>query len=148
MGIMASVAFLTGSPADWMIILVVALIVFGPKKLPEVGKQLGQAMREFNKMKDEFTGAVHSVRDEVESAYDTVAKPYSAVHTTSSPTVEAATQHRVYDQAPEDLMAPAVPEIQHADAAHPEAQHGDGQLLTPPPPAALTMAEEANEKGH
>ena len=52
-----------------MIILIVALIVFGPKKLPEVGKQLGQAMREFRKMTDELTGAAHSVRDEVENVW-------------------------------------------------------------------------------
>ena len=31
-------------PADIAIIMVVALIVFGSKKLPEVGKQLSQAM--------------------------------------------------------------------------------------------------------
>ena len=69
MGIETSVAFLTGSPADWAIIMVVALLLFGPKKLPEVGKQLGQAMREFRKMTDELTGAAHSVRDGVESVW-------------------------------------------------------------------------------
>ena len=69
MGTETSVAFLTGSPAEWLIILIVALIVFGPKKLPEVGKQLGQAMREFRKITDEFTGVTHSVRDEVELVY-------------------------------------------------------------------------------
>ena len=42
-------AFL-GSPADIAIILVLALIVFGPKRLPEIGKQLGQAMRELRDM--------------------------------------------------------------------------------------------------
>lgn len=126
-----------GGPADWMIIMVVALIVFGPKKLPEVGKQLGQAMREFNKLKDELTGAAHSVREEFESVYEPVAKPYSTSHATSSPTVEAATSHHVYDQVPEDLMAPAVPEI-HAKE--------NGALRTPPPPEHA--ADAANEKGH
>ena len=43
---MLPLAFGFGSPADIAIILVVALIIFGPKKLPEVGKQLGQALRE------------------------------------------------------------------------------------------------------
>lgn len=44
--------------ADAAIIIVVALIVFGPKKLPEVGKQFGQAMRELRKITDEVTGPV------------------------------------------------------------------------------------------
>ena len=116
MGTETSVAFLTGSPADWMIIMVVALLLFGPKKLPEVGKQLGQAMREFRKMTDELTGAAHSVRDEVESAWHAPQTGgFQEHHAVSSPTVEAATTHQVYDQAPEDLMAPVVPEVHHED---------------------------------
>jgi sec-independent protein translocase protein TatA len=35
------------------IVLVIALIVFGPKRLPELGKSLGSGMREF---KDSITG--------------------------------------------------------------------------------------------
>ena len=39
-------------PAEILVILVVALIVFGPKRLPEVGRQVGAAMRELRKMQD------------------------------------------------------------------------------------------------
>lgn len=102
------VAFGFGSPADIAIIFIVALIVFGPKKLPEVGKQLGHALREFRKMADEITGAAHSVRDEVESVYKPVLNPPPVSHDTSSATVEHAVAHRPYDQEPKDLMAPAV----------------------------------------
>jgi sec-independent protein translocase protein TatA len=35
------------------IVLVIALLVFGPKRLPELGKSLGSGMREF---KDSITG--------------------------------------------------------------------------------------------
>ena len=34
-------------PMELIVVLVVALIVFGPKKLPELGKSLGGGMREF-----------------------------------------------------------------------------------------------------
>jgi sec-independent protein translocase protein TatA len=34
-------------PMELIIILAIALIVLGPKKLPEVGKSLGRGMREF-----------------------------------------------------------------------------------------------------
>jgi TatA/E family protein of Tat protein translocase len=37
-----------------MVILVLALMVFGPRKLPELGKTLGQAMNQFRKASDEF----------------------------------------------------------------------------------------------
>lgn len=39
--------------AGLIVILVVALLVFGPKRLPEIGKSLGKGMREF---KDSITG--------------------------------------------------------------------------------------------
>jgi TatA/E family protein of Tat protein translocase len=37
-----------------ILILVIALIVFGPRKLPELGKSMGQAMFQFRKASDDF----------------------------------------------------------------------------------------------
>ncbi|MGM7703789.1 twin-arginine translocase TatA/TatE family subunit [Pseudalkalibacillus sp. Hm43] len=34
-------------PGSWIIIGVVALLIFGPKKLPELGKAAGKTLREF-----------------------------------------------------------------------------------------------------
>ena len=34
-------------PMELVVVLVIALLVIGPKKLPEVGKSLGKGMREF-----------------------------------------------------------------------------------------------------
>jgi sec-independent protein translocase protein TatA len=39
---------------ELIVVLVIALIVLGPKKLPEVGKSLGKGMREF---KESISGA-------------------------------------------------------------------------------------------
>lgn len=46
---------------EWLLIFVVALILFGPKKLPELGRSLGKSLREFKKatsgmMSEEETG--------------------------------------------------------------------------------------------
>jgi sec-independent protein translocase protein TatA len=41
-------------PTELIVILVVALLILGPKKLPEVGKSLGKGMREF---KDSISSA-------------------------------------------------------------------------------------------
>ncbi len=40
-------------PMELIIVLAIALIVLGPKKLPEVGRSIGHGMREF---KDSLTG--------------------------------------------------------------------------------------------
>ncbi|MDQ3621199.1 MAG: twin-arginine translocase TatA/TatE family subunit [Verrucomicrobiota bacterium] len=39
---------------DLIIILLVVLLLFGAKKLPELARGMGQAVREFSKAKDEF----------------------------------------------------------------------------------------------
>jgi TatA/E family protein of Tat protein translocase len=146
MNAMSPLAFMTGGPGDWMIIAIVALLLFGPKRLPEVGKQLGQAMREFNKIKDELVDAAQSVHEEVKSAYEPLAKPYSQDHSVSSPTVNLASSRRTYDQAPEDLMAPVVPVLKPEEMSHNE--HAEKNLLTPPPALHEPESNVSPEKGN
>jgi len=52
-----------GGP-ELFLILVIALIVFGPRKLPEIGKSLGRMMNEFKKASNEFR---QTLEDEVEA---------------------------------------------------------------------------------
>src|ERR1022692_598418 len=39
---------------DTMFLMVLALIVFGPRRLPEIGRQIGKLMYEFRKVSNEF----------------------------------------------------------------------------------------------
>jgi TatA/E family protein of Tat protein translocase len=48
-------------PLEIMVILVVALLVFGPQRLPEVGRQVGAAVRELRKMQDTVRGELDMV---------------------------------------------------------------------------------------
>ncbi|HEV2718533.1 MAG TPA: TatA/E family twin arginine-targeting protein translocase [Thermoanaerobaculia bacterium] len=43
---------------ELLMIFVVALIVFGPRKLPEIGKTLGKALGEFKKASDELKNTI------------------------------------------------------------------------------------------
>ena len=52
-----------GGP-ELFLILVVALIVFGPRKLPEIGKSIGRMMAEFRKASNDFR---RTIEDEVEA---------------------------------------------------------------------------------
>jgi sec-independent protein translocase protein TatA len=55
-----------GAP-ELIIILVVALIVFGPKKLPELGKSLGKGLAEFRKASSELKSTIEQEVRNVES---------------------------------------------------------------------------------
>jgi sec-independent protein translocase protein TatA len=49
-------------PLEILVVLVVALVVFGPSKLPELGRQVGRGYREFRKFQQGF-------RDDIEGAF-------------------------------------------------------------------------------
>jgi sec-independent protein translocase protein TatA len=58
-------------PMELVIVLVIALIVLGPKRLPEAGRSIGKGMREF---KDSLSGATRDRdddEDDVEQLHST-----------------------------------------------------------------------------
>jgi sec-independent protein translocase protein TatA len=70
-------------PMELILILVIALVIFGPRKLPEIGKAIGNAIREFkkhsSKVTEELDDAVQGANDEpkIESAKKTDSKESS-----------------------------------------------------------------------
>jgi sec-independent protein translocase protein TatA len=48
---------------ELILIFIVALIVFGPKKLPEIGKSLGKGLAEFKKASDDFKQSIQKEVD-------------------------------------------------------------------------------------
>lgn len=81
------------SPWELLILLAVVLLVFGPKRLPEMGRSLGKGMREF---KNSLTGK--------DDAPQTLAEPEAPEPEASGP---AATEPpaRQPDSAPRDRDA-------------------------------------------
>ena len=59
---------------EMILILAIALIVIGPKKLPDLAKSLGRAMREFKKATNEFkeTMQIDDELSEVKKAFDDI----------------------------------------------------------------------------
>ncbi|MDP9375541.1 MAG: twin-arginine translocase TatA/TatE family subunit, partial [Chloroflexota bacterium] len=43
-------------PLELMVLMIAALIIFGPQKLPEIGAQIGKAIRDFRQMSQDVTG--------------------------------------------------------------------------------------------
>jgi len=65
---------------ELLFILVLALLVFGPKRLPQVGRTLGRSMREFRKATSELKRSV-----ELEISDDEPARPAAAAPRATAP---------------------------------------------------------------
>ncbi len=75
---------------EMLMILAIALIVIGPKKLPELAKSLGRAMREFKRATSEFkeTLAVDDDLSDVKKAFDDVSTDIKDAVDIASPVKE------------------------------------------------------------
>ena len=69
-------------PMELVILAIVALIVFGPKRLPEMGRQLGKGMRSF---KDSVSGLSASLDEAPAAATPTAAAATAAPAGSRSP---------------------------------------------------------------
>jgi TatA/E family protein of Tat protein translocase len=100
---------------ELLMIMVLALLLFGPKKLPEIGKQVGKALGEFKRASNDLK---RTIEDEMERAS-------SAVKIDDPP-------------AGEDKTAAAVAAVEHPAPALAPA---DGTIARPAGTAAATTAE-------
>ena len=70
---------------EMLAIFVLALLLFGPKKLPELGRMLGKAVSEFRRAKNELKSTFESHLSELEreaqaEKYSPSSTDYSSVH--------------------------------------------------------------------
>lgn len=73
---------------ELIIILVIALIIFGPRKLPELGKSLGRSLNEFKKASTDLQNTLEQ-EIKIEEQKEAAAKPVTTVvpddHATEAP---------------------------------------------------------------
>jgi sec-independent protein translocase protein TatA len=62
---MNTFALVMPGPTEWVVILMIVLVLFGAKKLPELARSLGQGMNEFRKAREEFDKELQQARQDV-----------------------------------------------------------------------------------
>jgi sec-independent protein translocase protein TatA len=83
MSLLASFMNLAGP--DLIVILLIILVLFGAKKLPELARGMGQAVKEFQKAKDEFNDELHKAgKSDAQIAKPDVKRAESTVARTDS----------------------------------------------------------------
>jgi sec-independent protein translocase protein TatA len=101
-------------PMELGVILVLALLVFGPKKLPEIGKGVGQAMREFKRasrdLMDSFNEAMEERPRPVTDSYTSPIAGADSTYPAHPPTGTTPIEEPVPSQAethPHEAQPPA-----------------------------------------
>jgi sec-independent protein translocase protein TatA len=73
---MYTIAFFDLNPVHIGIVLLLALLLFGPNKLPEMGQQLGRALRELKKAGSDLTNSFNLDHEPEHKPYDYGYPPY------------------------------------------------------------------------
>src|SRR5690242_19161661 len=120
---------------ELLFIFILALIIFGPKKLPEIGKQIGKAITEFKRASNEFKSQLeHEVRQLEESTKSTEPAPAPVVsdyeHEIAEPVITPAEGAVARESTPyaasaaasaeNSILPPALPAAETATTEHAE----------------------------
>jgi Tat protein translocase TatB subunit len=113
-----------GGP-ELLLILVIALIVFGPRKLPEIGKSLGKMMVEFRRASNDFKRTIEEEveADKMRSSLEVAPEP---ARVEPPPPVESAPIEAAPVVAAQEAVAPQEA-VAHEVAAPDHAEHATPQ---------------------
>ncbi len=158
MGIPQTIQFASLGMADSLILMVLALVVFGPRRLPQIGRQIGKLMYEFRKasndfkfqMEEELRNAEESDRRKKEEerlkalslaapAVETPAVDAQVAEAGAAPpTASPYPWESVYPPTTEPVVGTPVAEEQPEEVATPQAE--EMTLQVQPPSTGETVA--------
>jgi sec-independent protein translocase protein TatA len=86
---MLPLAFMNIGGQELILILLIILVLFGARKLPELARGMGQAIKEFQKAKDEFSDELHTA-GKTDVAANTDVRPAGSTLPATIPRIENA----------------------------------------------------------
>src|SRR4030088_2258516 len=92
---------------ELILIFIVALLVFGPKKLPEIGKSLGKGLAEFKRASDELKKSIETEIEQSKNEVAAVTEPAPSVGPSLLGGLEATTVPQSPDAPASAAVAPA-----------------------------------------
>jgi len=120
-------------PTELLMILVIAIIVFGPNKIPEIGASIGKSLRQFRDASRELTNGINL--EDLNPSEDPETGEAAAQATSESPAVGTPATEAAVAETPaaDSPVAEVSPEPSPAPAVEPSS--------TPPAPPPYLATE-------
>jgi len=119
--------------SETIFLFFLALVIFGPKKLPEIARQVGKYLNEFRRASNEFKSQIEQeiAHLEVENNKQTILPPSPPVAGTTSRTLEAAKTEVTYAEAAKtEAPTPSSEATLAAPNEEPLATNGSAPVAT------------------
>jgi sec-independent protein translocase protein TatB len=142
--------------SETIFLFFLALVIFGPKKLPEIARQVGKALNEFRRASNEFKAQIEQEISnlEVENRKQTILPPSPAPEGTASRSLNAPASETGSADAPatpaaSPANAPASAEDEPLFAAeHPAITADPATVTTDAHPATDAVATSTTQESH
>lgn len=140
--------------AETIFLFILALVIFGPKKLPEIARQVGKYLNEFKRASNEFKAQIEQEIShlDVETRQQTILPPSPSVEGTTSRTLNSAPveEAKVETSAPAEAAAPEAATLAASTEEH-ASSSGNG--ATPPvateaAPASEEVTSDRSQESH
>jgi sec-independent protein translocase protein TatB len=127
--------------SETIFLFFLALVIFGPKKLPEIARQVGKYLNEFKRASNEFKAQIEQeiAHLEVENTRQTILPPTPPVEGATSRTLSSAPVEETEAAAPSE---PASPEAATLASSAEEHTSTSGNGATPPVATEAVPASE------
>src|SRR5277367_6545488 len=109
---------------DTMLLMLLALVVFGPRRLPEIGRQIGKLMYEFRKVSNEFK---YQMEEELRASEETERQKKLEAAMAAKPATLDIPPQPVSEAAPLELGAGTEEAPETVASAEGDVPMSDGQ---------------------
>lgn len=136
-----------GTP-ELLVILAVALIVIGPKKLPDLAKSLGRALGDFKRATSDLKQSIEQETglDEVRKEFAGIPEVKQDVLTSVDPTPSGDVKASPADAASDASQAPLDSETDQGDPSQGNDDHSEaGHDAAPPDPISNQVSEDDDQ---
>jgi len=124
---------------EMIFIFLLALLLFGPKKLPQVGRELGKALSEFKRASNEFKNQLETEIAQVEgNEHEKAVSAPASAEFSGDPMQQPIPQPIQGETIAPRILPPSEPTV-----ATTAGQAGEAELSQPKPPAA-DLARDLN----